>query len=79
MRNLFFPRSSAMIDKEVIRMLVLSRKEAERIRLGDSIVLTIIQVSGDKVRLGIEAPSDMLVLRDELERYTKQQVAGPVG
>lgn len=48
-------------------MLVLSRKEAERIRLGDSIVVTVIRVSGDKVRLGIEAPPDILVLRDELE------------
>jgi carbon storage regulator len=48
-------------------MLVLSRKQSERIRLGDSIVLTIIRVSGDKVRLGIEAPSDVLVLRDELK------------
>lgn len=48
-------------------MLVLSRKERERIRLGDSIVLTIVRVSGDRVRLGIEAPSDMLVLREELD------------
>lgn len=48
-------------------MLVLSRKESERIRLGDSIVLTIVRVSGDKVRLGIEAPADIVVLRDELK------------
>jgi carbon storage regulator len=34
-------------------MLVLSRKESERIRLGDSIVLTIVRVSGDMVRLVI--------------------------
>ena len=47
-------------------MLVLSRKENQRIKLGDSIVLTIVRVSGDKVRLGIDAPSNMLVLRDEL-------------
>ncbi len=47
-------------------MLVLSRKQAERIRLGDSIVVTVVRVSGDKVRLGIEAPPDVLVLRDEL-------------
>ncbi len=51
-------------------MLVLSRKENERIRLGDSIVLTIVRVSGDKVRLGIQAPPDVLVLRDELETFT---------
>ena len=48
-------------------MLVLSRKESERIRLGDSIVVTIVRVSGDKVRLGIEAPPHVLVLRDELK------------
>ena len=47
-------------------MLVLSRKETQRIRLGESIVVTVVRVSGDKVRLGIEAPADMLVLRDEL-------------
>jgi carbon storage regulator len=48
-------------------MLVLSRKESEKIKLGDSIVLTIVRVSGDRVRLGIEAPSDMLILRHELD------------
>lgn len=49
-------------------MLVLSRKEGERIMLGDSVVLTIVRVSGDRVRLGIEAPSDMLILREELNQ-----------
>lgn len=53
-------------------MLVLSRKQAERIKLGDSIVVTVVRVSGDKVRLGIEAPPDVLVLRDELD--TQDQV-----
>jgi carbon storage regulator len=48
-------------------MLVLSRRERERIKLGDSIVVTVIRVTGDKVRLGIEAPPHILVLRDELE------------
>jgi carbon storage regulator len=48
-------------------MLVLSRKESEKIMLGDSIVLTIVRVSGDRVRLGIQAPSDMLILRKELD------------
>ena len=50
-------------------MLVLSRRESERIRLGDTIVLTIVRVSGDKVRLGIEAPPDVVVLREELEKF----------
>ncbi len=55
-------------------MLVLSRKERERIRLGDSIVLTIVRVSGDRVRLGIEAPADMLVLREELDSAVEVEV-----
>jgi carbon storage regulator len=55
--------------KEVSNMLVLSRKESERIRLGESIVVTVVRVSGDKVRLGIEAPSDSLVFREELEQH----------
>jgi carbon storage regulator len=48
-------------------MLVLSRKERERIKLGDSIVVTVVRVAGDRVRLGIEAPRDMVVLREEVE------------
>ncbi len=56
-------------------MLVLSRRESERIRLGGSIVVTVVRVSGDKVRLGIEAPPDVLVLREELEpRAAQEQV-----
>jgi carbon storage regulator len=49
-------------------MLVLSRRESERIKLGDSIVVTVVKVAGDRVRLGIEAPTNVLVLRGELER-----------
>jgi carbon storage regulator len=58
-------------------MLVLSRKESERIRLGDSIVVTVVRVSGDKVRLGIEAPPDVLVLRDELQPHHQPALAAP--
>ena len=54
-------------------MLVLSRRESERIRLGDSIVVTVVKVAGDRVRLGIEAPADVLVLREELERRGSAQ------
>jgi len=37
-------------------MLVLSRRESEEIKLGDSIVVTVVKVAGDRVRLGIKAP-----------------------
>lgn len=59
-------------------MLVLSRRETERVRLGNSIVLTIVRVSGDKVRLGIEAPPNVLVLRDELQPHDGQAQAESV-
>ena len=58
-------------------MLVLSRKESERIRLGNSIVVTVVRVSGDKVRLGIEAPPDVLVLREELEAHNESSNSEP--
>lgn len=60
-------------------MLVLSRKEAQRIRLGDDIVITVLRLAGDKVRLGIEAPKDMLVLRDELEQFAPPGEAAAAG
>jgi carbon storage regulator len=61
-------------------MLVLSRRETERIRLGESIVVTVVRVAGDRVRLGIEAPADIVVLRGELEtRKPPEIVALPTG
>ena len=47
-------------------MLVLSRKRDERIVIGDNIVITVVEVRGDKVRLGIEAPSEVPVHRQEV-------------
>lgn len=47
-------------------MLVLSRKRDERIVIGDNIVITIVDVRGDKVRLGIEAPPEIPVHRQEI-------------
>jgi carbon storage regulator len=52
-------------------MLVLSRRESERIQLGDSIVVTVVRVNGDRVRLGIEAPPTVRVLRGELDHEPK--------
>jgi carbon storage regulator len=47
-------------------MLVLSRKRNEQIVIGSDIVVTIVEVRGDKVRLGIEAPPDVSVHRQEV-------------
>jgi carbon storage regulator len=47
-------------------MLVLSRHRDESIMIGDDIVVTIVDIRGDKVRLGIEAPTDIPVHRQEV-------------
>ena len=47
-------------------MLILSRKVDQKIRIGDDIVLTIIDVRGDQVKVGVEAPGDVKVYRQEV-------------
>ena len=47
-------------------MLVLSRHRDESIMIGDEIVITIVDIRGDKVRLGIDAPQDIPVHRQEV-------------
>ena len=52
-------------------MLILSRKVGERIQLGDHITVTLVKISGNMVRLGIDAPPGVTVVRQELlERAT---------
>lgn len=48
-------------------MLVLSRKRNESIVIDDTIVVTIVEIRGDKVRLGIQAPKDVPVHRSEVQ------------
>jgi len=47
-------------------MLVLSRKVSERIRIGNDIVVSVTQIGRTSVRLAIEAPKNVLIMRDEL-------------
>ena len=47
-------------------MLVLSRKKDESIIIGDGIRITIVEIRGDKVRLGVEAPAEVSVHRKEV-------------
>ncbi|MCA9086540.1 MAG: carbon storage regulator [Planctomycetaceae bacterium] len=47
-------------------MLVLSRKAGERILIGDEITVTVVRIGPNSVRIGIEAPRDMNIVREEL-------------
>ena len=54
-------------------MLVLSRKKDEKIIIGDTITLMVIEIRGDKVRLGIDAPKDVTVHRQEVYEAIKRE------
>ena len=54
-------------------MLVLSRKKDEKIIIGDNITLMVIEIRGDKVRLGIDAPKDVSVHREEVYNAIKRE------
>lgn len=56
-------------------MLVLSRKQQQDIIIGDDIKITVLKVKGNTVRLGIEAPRDIRVVRGELPRDDEPQTA----
>ena len=58
-------------------MLVLARKEGQKIMIGDDIEIKIIDIGSNVVRIGIEAPKDVLVSREELIKTVKDaNIAG---
>ena len=60
-------------------MLVLSRKKDERIMIGEDVTLMVIEIRGDKVRLGIDAPKDVSVHREEVfNAIRRERDAAPV-
>lgn len=54
-------------------MLVLSRHRDESIMIGDDVVITVVDIRGDKVRLGIEAPAEVPVHRQEIYEAIKRE------
>ena len=54
-------------------MLVLSRKKDEKIMIGENISIMVVEIRGDKVRLGIEAPRDVSVHRQEVYEAIKRR------
>jgi carbon storage regulator len=56
-------------------MLVLSRKLGEKIFIGDNICITVVDIDRGKIRLGIEAPRDVPIFRQELLPHEQQAQA----
>lgn len=57
-------------------MLVLSRKEGEKLVIGDNISLVVSKISGNRVTLGIEAPADVKIFRGELADKKEEEEEG---
>ena len=58
-------------------MLVLSRKLSQQILIGSDITITVVRIEGNQVRLGIEAPAGVSILRDELVARPKRDARSP--
>jgi carbon storage regulator len=54
-------------------MLVITRKAGERICLGDEITITVMEISGSSVRIGIDAPADVPIYRHEIWEAIKEE------
>jgi carbon storage regulator len=54
-------------------MLVLTRKAGEAIVIGDQITITVLEVKGTNIRIGIEAPGDFRIYREEIYVKVKEQ------
>lgn len=54
-------------------MLVLTRKTNEKVSLGDDITITILRINNGSIRIGIEAPRDVRILRSEIDPYTDRE------
>ncbi|MCA9146380.1 MAG: carbon storage regulator [Planctomycetales bacterium] len=53
-------------------MLVLSRKDGEQIVIGDDVVVSILRIAGNRVRIGIEAPESVHIVRGELDLFADE-------
>ncbi len=58
-------------------MLVLTRKQGERIQIGDDITITVVRTKGKAVRLGIQAPAHVPVLRGEILKSIESEAQQP--
>jgi len=69
----FHPRLFSSFQGGIV-MLVLSRRPNQRIVIGDNIVVTIVSVSGDRVKLGFQCPSSVPVHREEIYNRIREEM-----
>ena len=57
-------------------MLILTRRVGETVMIGDNVTVTVLGVKGNQVRLGVNAPKDVAVHREEIYERIKQETGG---
>ncbi|HVF34370.1 MAG TPA: carbon storage regulator CsrA [Candidatus Saccharimonadia bacterium] len=60
-------------------MLILTRRVGETLMIGDNVTVTVLGVKGNQVRIGINAPKDLAVHREEIYQRIKREQLGPSG
>ena len=56
-------------------MLILTRREGESVLIGDEVTITVLRVKGNQVRLGVNAPKEVSVQREEISERVRAQVS----
>src|ERR1043165_3594306 len=64
-----FAKFIVLLSRRMTAMLVFTRKTGEKIHIGSDITITVVSIGGNKLRIGIEAPEDITILRAELNDF----------
>ena len=60
-------------------MLILTRRVGESLMIGDNVTVTVLGIKGNQVRIGVDAPKDVSVHREEIYQRIQQEGSGEVG
>ena len=71
-------KAMCCVDKEKGNMLILTRRPGETIRIGDDVEVTVLEVKGNQVRIGITAPKDVAVHREEIYNKIREEQEDPL-
>gem|GEM_PF-1544363 len=78
MKKPFIVKASLNWHMDVAAMLILSRKAGETLNIGDEVTVTVLSVKGNQVRIGINAPKEIAVHREEIyNRIARENERAP--